>query len=824
MSSLHFINAGREGLLHFAYLLNCVIADVNNGKVEDLNQALGIILYKGHHKNKNSHRSYRTISTCPVTAKALDLYIRDLFQASWDACTATTQYQTAGSSHELASLLITEVVQYSLNIADQPVFLLVLDAQSAFDRCLRQILCSELFRSGVTGSALLLINNRLENRSTVYKWDGEMLGPAQDITGFEQGGINSGDYYKLYNNTQLIGAQSSYLGVNIGSSTISAVGQADDVILAANSVHGLQLLAHMTENYCSSYRVKLVPSKTKLLPLYHTRHEQLVEYTRLVNPVTIESSTVEIVEEAEHVGVIRSVSGNMPHLMNRISCHKKAIAATMPAGMARGHRGTPAASLRVHTLYVTPVLLCGVASLVLSPAEITVMSVHYKSTIQKLQRLHNNSPRAVVFFLAGCLPFEAVLHQRQLGLFSMLCHLPQDPLHQHAKFILTSVPLKARSWCQHIRQICQQYGLPCPLRLLSSPIKKEIFKEKVKVKIAEYWHALLRTEAKSLKKLQYFKPELYSLTKPHYIWVSAASNPYECSKSTVLARMVSGRYRTETLCRYWSDNKGGYCRAPTCYQTPGTLEHLLIICPALDIVRERLYTMWLENSVMYPALHSNIRDVLESDVETKVQFILEPLAFTQVAASAKMHGARFIQQLAYLTRTFAFYMHREYDKLKNSLKNNPPPPPNYSDSNPSLISAVPNYQTQPVTSSTCRVDCPAQLTGPQCYYHQAAQPGQSVHLTSRPCLVSPSCVGPVTAAAAPTSITCSDKPNPSIILSSPSCDMACVTSMSGANNVIDTVYQVVPSNQCQYQDCSVGFCGRCGSHDHTMQVSSQSHI
>ena len=191
-----------------------------------------------------------------------------------------------------------------------------------------------------------------------------------------------------------------------------------------------------------------------------------------------------------------------------------------------------------------------------------------------------------------------------------------------------------------------------------------------KVKIAEYRHALLRTEAMSLKTLQYFKPELYSLTKPHYIyiWVSAASNPYECSKSTVLARMVSGRYRTETLCRYWSDNKGGYCRAPTCYQTPGTLEHLLIICPALDIVRERLYTMWLENSVMYPALHSNIRDVLESDVETKVQFILEPLAFTQVAASAKMHGARFIQQLAYLTRTFAFYMHREYDKLKNSQK------------------------------------------------------------------------------------------------------------------------------------------------------------
>merc|ERR1711942_221555 len=102
--------------------------------------------------------------------------------------------------------------------------------------------------------------------------------------------------------------------------------------------------------------------------------------------------------------------------------------------------------------------------------------------------------------------------------------------------------------------------------------------------------------------------------------------------------------------------------------------------------------MWLKKSVMYPALHATIRNVLESDDETtKVQFILEPLAFPQVAASAQMHGMRFIEQLAYLTRTFAFYMHREYNEIKNSLKNNSPPPPaEYPDINPSLISADPD--------------------------------------------------------------------------------------------------------------------------------------
>ena len=92
-----------------------------------------------------------------------------------------------------------------------------------------------------------------------------MMGPASDDTGFEQGGINSSDFYKLYNNSQLITAQEVELGVDIVSSVVSAVGQADDVILVSNDIYSLQLLVKLTENYCEKYRVKLEPSKTKLV-------------------------------------------------------------------------------------------------------------------------------------------------------------------------------------------------------------------------------------------------------------------------------------------------------------------------------------------------------------------------------------------------------------------------------------------------------------------------------------------------------------------------------------------------------------------------------
>ena len=80
VTASHYINAGEEGLRHFEDLLNLVIADVNNATAEELNIAHGLILYKGHRKEKTSDRSYRTISSCPFLAKALDLYLHDMYQ------------------------------------------------------------------------------------------------------------------------------------------------------------------------------------------------------------------------------------------------------------------------------------------------------------------------------------------------------------------------------------------------------------------------------------------------------------------------------------------------------------------------------------------------------------------------------------------------------------------------------------------------------------------------------------------------------------------------------------------------------------------------
>ena len=99
--------------MHYNCLINALVSDVNNATIEELNVAHGNILYKGHKKDKTSDRSYRTISSCPFLAKSIDYYLRGLYHDCWDQCQAPTQYQGSGSSHELASLLVTGVIQYS---------------------------------------------------------------------------------------------------------------------------------------------------------------------------------------------------------------------------------------------------------------------------------------------------------------------------------------------------------------------------------------------------------------------------------------------------------------------------------------------------------------------------------------------------------------------------------------------------------------------------------------------------------------------------------------------------------------------------------------
>ena len=332
------------------------------------------------------------------------------------------------------------------------------------------------------------VNNRLTHRLTYLDWDKSILGPIKDGQGLEQGGANSSDYYKIYSNENLTTAQKSEQGIKLGNSQIiSAIGLADDTVLTANKLSNIANILYLTKSYCDKYGVTLCAGKTKLLRISKCDPN----YFETFNPIIIDGQPIEFSEEAEHVGVIRSMAGNIPHLLKRISSHQKALGATLSFGNAQKCRANPLVGLRLEKVYGAPVLMSGVSTLVLSGSELSTIDQHQKETYQNIQKLLSNTPRSFVYFLGGCLPSEAAIHLRMLSLFGMVAQLPTDPLNIHARTVLTTAKSSSKSWFRQIRDISLKYQLPHPLAILDNPPNQEQFKKLIKSKVIDYWEIKL---------------------------------------------------------------------------------------------------------------------------------------------------------------------------------------------------------------------------------------------------------------------------------------------------------------------------------------------
>ena len=458
----------------------------------------------------------------------------------------------------------------------------------------------------------------------------------------------------------------------MGAIHVASIGQADDVGLLSDDLHKLQCILFLALEYAKEYHVDLVPEKTKLLCFAPKGQEFQAYYWKTISPISIAGQKVDFSDQAEHVGILRSSSpGNMDNVIARQAAHTKALYSVLAAGLARGHHGNPAAALRVERLYGCPVLLSGLASLVLSTTELSSLELHYKQNLESLQRLYKLTPAPVVYFLAGSLPASGLLHLRQFSLLLMIAKLgPDHILHQHGTFILSSTDVAQSkfSWFCQVKSLCHRYSLPDPLYILQNPPTKDFFKRLAKQHVIDWWNVKLRDEANPAKlpSLEHFRANFMSLSTPHPIWTSARSSPYEIRKATVQARMLSGRYRTCWLRRHWSGDSSGTCKIPGCVGVPGTLQHLATgECHGLSNAYIRATSLWSTFLKKTPVLLPIIKHYSLGQPSTFLSFLLDPTTLPPVIALSQKHGPEINDQLCYLTRTWLFFMHKERLKLMN---------------------------------------------------------------------------------------------------------------------------------------------------------------
>ena len=274
----------------------------------------------------------------------------------------------------------------------------------------------------------------------------------------------------------------------------------------------------------------------------------------------------------------------------------------------------------------------------------------------KWQSGKNSEWASVVYFTAGSLPLTAILHLRQLSLFSMISRLPSDPLNSHAQHVLLTA----------IRHLFLQYGLPHPLDILSNPPSKEAFKKLVKSKIIDFWERKLRLTALPLidRSLCYFDTKFMSLSCPHPLLIAAGKNVDEVSKARIQLKLLVSQYPCGQLTRYWTpDNPDGLCSYPPCYSAGAveTREHLLLHCPAYVDVRLRMLSVCfkLSNPTSH---HITVRLLLAGTTNEQMQLLLDSSSIPDVISAVQGVGDSVLGDLMYLGRTWCFAIHRARSK------------------------------------------------------------------------------------------------------------------------------------------------------------------
>ena len=125
--------------------------------------------------------------------------------------------------------------------------------------------------------------------------------------------------------------------------------------------------------------------------------------------------------------------------------------------------------------------------------------------------------------------------------------------------------------------------------------------------------------------------------------------------------MLSGRYLTDKLQRHWTQNKAGTCLLPSCFPgSEGSLEHLLLRCPALSSTRARLLSLCSKVAAEHEELSRIINLVLQSREQvTIMQFLLDCSTMPDIIRSTQLFGTVIRDRLLYVGRTWCYNIHRE---------------------------------------------------------------------------------------------------------------------------------------------------------------------
>ena len=152
---------------------------------------------------------------------------------------------------------------------------------------------------------------------------------------------------------------------------------------------------------------------------------------------------------------------------------------------------------------------------------------------------------------------------------------------------------------------------------------------------------------------------------PQPPFLTCGSSPWETEKAVTQGRLLSGRYRVDSLSGHWVPwNREGMCTLPQCWLTTnahkGTIESFLLSCPSLSGSRALLSKSKADFLVANSDLLPLVTECVSSN---PVQFWLDCSTMHQVIRAVQLSGQGLLHPLFKLTQNYCHTLHKGRVKL-----------------------------------------------------------------------------------------------------------------------------------------------------------------
>ena len=239
----------------FELLAICLRSYMVHGYVSDhLMISTMIPLIKDKMGDQTSSDNYRSIAISSLVMKLYDLVIIKVFQEHLFFDDLQFGYQSDVST-SMCTWLATESISYFRRNGND-VFTCLMDMSKAFDTVQHSVLFRKLLKQGMPPIIVRYILVSYKGQKANVRWDKEHSRFFTIKNGVKQGAILSAVLYCVYTNELFLILRKRRIGCFIEDTYVGAVGYADDLLLMAPSLDGLQEMLKVCEKYAAEHNLK----------------------------------------------------------------------------------------------------------------------------------------------------------------------------------------------------------------------------------------------------------------------------------------------------------------------------------------------------------------------------------------------------------------------------------------------------------------------------------------------------------------------------------------------------------------------------------------